>query len=128
MAMASGLALPDAFRREARRVSDGLHRFEDLTGQHLSAGISEANEVCVSVAREFGTYIGIGVYNVFQGLNPDRVVLGGGLLNLPEIFFDTVTSLCYDKAKTMMYDRLEIKKGELGGNAGILGAVALLVP
>ena len=79
-----------------------------ITGQQLAAGILEANEVCVSVAKTFGTSIGIGVHHVFQTLNPDRVALGGGLLNLPPVFFDTIISVCSSKAGAMMYDRLEM--------------------
>ncbi len=46
-------------------------------------------------------------------------------MNLPDLFFETVQSVFLDKARTMMYDRLDIRKGELGGQAGILGASVL---
>jgi glucokinase len=134
MAMVSGLAL----RQTAKRTSDqfvhegkpfelpsGCLDIDDLDGHMLSKGAMESNELCQSIIKEFGTYIGIGIYNVFQVLNPERVVLGGGLMNLPDLFFKTVQSVFLDKAKAMMYDRLDIRRGELGGQAGILGASVL---
>lgn len=134
MAMASGLALPQTARRTADRLAregccpdlpNGCLDLEELDGHFLSQGAEERNELCRSVIEEFGTYIGIGIYNVFQILNPERVVLGGGLLNLPEPFFETVGRVFREKAGAMMYDPLDIRKGELGAQAGILGASVL---
>lgn len=134
MSLASGLALPQAFRQAAARrierggaleLPEGCADFDDLDGEHLSAGFRQANPICRDIVQEFATYIGIGIYNVFQTLNPERVVLGGGLLNLPDFFFETVKEVCYARAGAMMYDKLEIRKGELGGRAGILGAATL---
>jgi len=137
MSIVSGLALRETYRRTMVRFEQegkpallptGCTDLRELNGQQLSAGVLEGNEVCFSVTKEFGTFIGIGLYNIFQMLNPDRIVLGGGLLNLPEPFFGTALSTLFDKAGMMMYDRLDIRKGELGGNAGIVGAISLLEP
>jgi glucokinase len=134
MAMASGLALPQTARRASEQLCrdgcsaelpSGCLDLDDLDGHLLSQGAAASNELCQSVVREFGTYIGIGIYNVFQILNPDRLVLGGGLANLPAPFFETLEAVFLDKAGTMLYDRLDIRKGELGGQAGILGASLL---
>jgi predicted NBD/HSP70 family sugar kinase len=65
------------------------------------------------------------MYNVFQVLNPRGIVLGGGLLNLPDYFFDAAVSTCYSLAGPMMYDRMEIKRGLLGGRAAVIGAASL---
>jgi hypothetical protein len=54
------------------------------------------------------------------------VVLGGGLLNLPDSFFDGAVRTCYELAGSMMYDRMEIRKSGLGGSAGVQGAAALI--
>lgn len=77
------------------------------------------------MVEEYARYIGIGMYNVFQVLNPQGIVLGGGLLNLPDFFFDTAVATCYDLAGPMMYDRVVIKRGLLGGAAAVIGAAAL---
>jgi len=77
------------------------------------------------VVEEFARYIGIGMYNIFQVLNPGGIVLGGGLLNLPEFFFEDAVATCYDLAGSMMCDRMHIRRGLLGVRAGILGAAAL---
>jgi glucokinase len=137
MAMASGIALPAALRRTAASLwaeghravlPDGCVDFDHINGPGLANGFKSDNELCNQVIWEFGTYIGIGLYNVFQILNPQRVVLGGGLLHLPELFFDTARRACYDRAGAMMCETMDIRKGELGSRAGMMGAAMLFKP
>ena len=134
MGAASGIRIPEVARRAAGRLASsgacadlpsGCADFGALDGIAISAGCSEGNELCRAVVEEFARYVGIGMYNIFQILNPEVIVLGGGLLKLPEFFFEGAAKTCYDLAGAMMYDRMDIRKGLLGGQAGIMGAVAL---
>lgn len=137
MGAASGLAMPSAARRLARRLGEegrggelpsACPDFDDLDGERLSAGFVEGNELCRALVEDFAGYIGIGLYNIFQLFNPELVVLGGGLLNLPDFFFEKAAETCYRLAGPMMYDRMEIKRGTLGRSAGVLGAASLFEP
>ncbi len=137
MASASGLALPELARRVSERLGeDGASAslpascvdFDDLNGERLSEGFYEDNALCHGVVEEFARYIGMGLYNIFQILNPGLIVLGGGLLNLPDFFFEGAARTCRELAGNMMYDPMEIRKGRLGGRAGVLGAAALFEP
>ncbi len=134
MAMASGIALPQAAKRNAEALAthggavefpSGCVDLDDLDGEILGEGFLQDNELCKAVVQEFGTYIGIGAYNIFQILNPERLVIGGGLVNLPEYFLEAVKAVFIDHARDMMYDPLDIRRSELGGRAGVLGAAAL---
>jgi len=134
MGAASGIRIPDAAKRVADRLAvsgacaelpSGCAEYGGLDGIKLAAGCADGNELCRAVVAEFSRYIGIGMYNIFQMLNPQTIVLGGGLLNLPDYFFEGAAKTCYDLAGSMMYDRMDIKRGLLGGRAGILGAAAL---
>jgi glucokinase len=134
MGVASGLVLPETARRLAERLTregacadlpGGCDDFSDLDGSALAAGCADGNELCRTIVEEYARYVGIGMYNVFQVLNPRGIVLGGGLLNLPDYFFDAAVSTCYSLAGPMMYDRMEIKRGLLGGRAAVIGAASL---
>jgi glucokinase len=134
MGVASGIVISETARRVADRLAregacadlpGGCEDFAGLDGALLASGCADGNELCRAVVEEYARYIGVGMYNVFQMLNPRGIVLGGGLLNLPDFFFDTAVRTCYDLAGTMMYDRMEIRRSLLGGKAAILGAAAL---
>ena len=137
MGSVSGLALPQVAHLAARRLMaagkkvnlpSGCIDLDELDGELLGAGCKDDNELCLQVVDDFAHHIGIGLYNVFQILNPQRVVLGGGLLNLPDVFFETATKTCYELAGAMMLERMDIRRGSLGVRAGILGAAALFQP
>jgi len=136
MGAASGIALPGIARRVAGRLGlppetvfpGSCSDFSDLDGEALAEGCCQENELCLAVVEELSRYIGIGLYNIFQILNPRRVVLGGGLMNLPDPFFERAAATCYALAGAMMHERMEIRRGELGSRAGVLGAAALFEP
>jgi len=134
MGAASGIVIPEAAKRAAGRLvaegacadlPGGCGDYSVLDGAMLASGCAEENELCRAVVEEFARYIGVGMYNIFQILNPRGIVLGGGLLNLPDFFFETAVSTCYDLAGSMMYDRMDIRRSLLGGRAGMLGAASL---
>ena len=135
MAMASGIGLRQAAGRAAAALAEqglppelpsGCRDLDDLDGERLATGFFENNQFCRSIIEEFGSYIGVGIYNIFQVLNPERVVVGGGLANLPDFFLDTARRVFREYARNMMYDELDIRKGELGGRAGMIGAAAIV--
>ena len=135
MGVASGIVLPEVARKLANELANegeclklprGCDDFTLIDGAMLAAGCAEENELCMAVVDDFARYIGIGLYNIFQILNPMGVVLGGGLMNLPDFFFDKVASTCYELAGLMMHDHMLIRKGALGSKAGVLGAAALV--
>jgi glucokinase len=134
MGSASGIVIPGAARRAAERLAAegecadlpaGCADYDALDGAMLAAGCADENELCRAVVEEFARYLGIGMYNIFQVLNPRGIVLGGGLLNLPEFFFEAADATCRDLAGSMMYDRMVIRRGLLGVKAAILGAASL---
>jgi glucokinase len=134
MSLASGIVIPKVAERIAKRLSaegacsdlpDGCHDFDELNGSMLVAGCADENELCKAIVKEYARYIGIGMYNIFQILNPMGIVLGGGLLNLPDFFFDEAMTTCYNLAGNMMYDRMIIRRGLLGSKAAVIGAASL---
>jgi glucokinase len=134
MGAASGIRIPEVARRVAERLAgsgscaelpSGCSDYDGLDGIAVSAGCADGNELCHGVVEEFARYIGIGMYNIFQMLNPEAIVLGGGLLKLPAFFFEGAVRTCYELSHTMMYDRMEIRQGLLGAQAGVIGAAAL---
>jgi glucokinase len=134
LATAAGIALP----KIARRIADELHKkgmcsdlppgcedFSSFDGRVMAEGCADDNKLCKAVMEQISTYVGIGLYNIFQIFNPEGVVIGGGLANLPDDFIEKITEICYTMAGTMMYDKMEIRKGLLGIDAAMIGAASL---
>ena len=69
--------------------------------------------------------MGIGLYNLFQTLNPPLIVLGGGLTNWGEYYLNQIKETFYALARDMIFDPIEITLSDIVGEAGVIGAAAL---
>ena len=77
------------------------------------------------VISDSAYYVGIGLYNLFQTLNPPLIVLGGGLTNWGEFYLERIKETFYDLARDMIFDPIEITLSDIIGDAGVIGAAAL---
>jgi glucokinase len=69
-----------------------------------------------------GKWLGIGISNLIVVLNPDRVVLGGGVAAAGELLLEPITAEVRRRVHVTSLDAVEIVMGELGTWAGAIGA------
>jgi fructokinase len=101
-------------------------RWLELTGkkESLQSIVQDlSDEKARQWKKEFLENFGIGLANVIDILDPDIIVLGGGVSNIPFL---------YDEAKKAVHDRVlgnftetPILKNSLGDSAGVFGACLL---
>ncbi|WKT58704.1 ROK family protein [Candidatus Nitrosotenuis chungbukensis] len=73
--------------------------------------------------KEFLDNFGVGLANVIDILDPDAIVLGGGISNIDFLYTDGRDSV-YDKVFSDLVDT-PILKNKLGDSAGVFGAALL---
>ncbi|MEI7769796.1 MAG: ROK family protein [Chloroflexales bacterium] len=130
MASASGLMLPKVVEHYlAQGISTHLEssQLATIDGHLLKAGAAAGDELCMRVIDVYARAIGVGVYNLFQIFNPPIIILGGGLMNLGEAFFAQIKAVYRSLLKDMEYVSMEIVRSELGEDAGVIGAAALIL-
>jgi glucokinase len=98
-----------------------------IDGQVLKKGLEIGDALTKKVVDQCARYMGIGLYNLFQILNPPLFVLGGGLMNLGNYFFEQIKHHFYTLANGMMYDEVGIVPSKLKEDAGVIGAASLLL-
>lgn len=100
----------------------------DLTAEDVYAYAKENKIEYLSVLEETGQLIGMGVVNLVHMLNPNKIVLGGGVLNSAEFLMPVICQTIQERALTQrarMNTIIEVSM--LGENATVLGAAALLL-
>ena len=130
MALSSGIFFPDLF---LRKLKEGKKTALDIcpenislvTGTLVAAGLQQGDPICCEIAADSAKIVGIGIYNIFAMLNPQTVIVGGGLMNLSPQYMDMIRASFLSLVRNMMVDQLEILSAELGPNAGLMGAAAL---
>jgi len=86
-----------------------------------AAGDPEAVFIIAAAAR----FLGIGLANVVNLLNPAMVILGGGAMKIGSLLFEGARSEMQKRALAAAYDRVKLVPAQLGDRAGAMGAVAL---
>ena len=70
--------------------------------------------------------MGAGLATVINFYNPQRIILGGGVVEAIEMYFHVAEQEARRRALRIPARRVEIVKAELGDYAGIVGAALLI--
>lgn len=84
-------------------------------------GDPEALGIVARVAR----YLGIGLANLANILNPEMIVVGGGVSRAGDLLLDPVREEVRRRALKGP-DRVKVVRAQLGNDAGIIGAASLI--
>lgn len=88
----------------------------------------ESDEVAAQVLDETATYLGVGIANLANLFNPERVVVGGWLgQSLGNVLLPEIRDAAGRNALRLPFSHLEIVRAELGPDAVALGAATLPV-
>jgi glucokinase len=85
----------------------------------------EGDAYAAEVIRESAKFLGAGIANVVNILNPEMVVIAGGVTRAGERLFGPVRAEVRKRAFRSAEERCRIVSGELPGTAGVVGAVAV---
>lgn len=92
----------------------------------LIAEYAEAGDaVCVETMLETGRWVGIGVANMINILNPEMVIIGGGISQAGEILWSPLLRTVKAHAIFESREACRIVPAQLGDDAGIMGGVTL---
>ena len=106
----------------------------ELTGGDLKAirsgvlakAVRLNDELTLKVFKKVTKYLGIGIGSIVNFLNPEMIVLGGGVVEaLDDTFLDDIRDATEKYSLPNTLDGVQIVRAELGDNSGILGAAAL---
>lgn len=130
-AMASGLAIAREARAALQRGRCPVLRRLAAEGREVSAEtVAEAAALGDADAAEIiersGRYLGMGLAGLVNVLNPDTVVLGGGLTNIGDRYLAPAREELARRAFPQALADVRVAIGSLGERAGALGAVALM--
>ncbi|MFH1507054.1 MAG: ROK family protein [Candidatus Omnitrophota bacterium] len=97
-----------------------------ITLEELSSLAREGNSRAIGIWRKIGEYLGVGLTQVVNLLNPDCIVIGGGVSAAGKILFDSVKRTVRQRAMSVQARAVRIKRSLLGSDAGLIGAAILV--
>lgn len=87
--------------------------------------LDQNDEVVREVIEDGAHYLGLGLANVVNFLNPRRIILGGGVVEAIDEFFDAAERETRKHALAHAGEEIEIVKAGLGDFSGVVGAAVL---
>jgi glucokinase len=131
-ALASRTAL---FRRIQTAVKDGQKtvltdmlgpELTDMRSGDLRKALRRGDKFVEQIVEEAAEYTGIAVANIINMLNPEVIVLGGGVMDqLADDMMSIIVETAKDYALPGTAKGIEIIASKLGDDAGITGAAVL---
>jgi len=81
----------------------------------------------VEAIRHTVEYLAMGIANLVSALNPEMIVLGGGLMQASDLFLDPLRREFVRWAQPVAARQVKIEVTQLGERAGLLGAARLVL-
>ena len=95
-----------------------------ITAAHVSEAIIAGDEYAADVMRETARFLGTGVANLVNILNPEMIVVSGGVTRAGDHLFGPLKAEVRKRAFKVAADACRIVPSELGDTAGVIGAAA----
>ena len=99
---------------------------EPITPEIVARAAGFGDEVAKTIYKTAGYWIGIALANVVNLLNPEIVIIGGGVAKCGDLIMDPIKKTVKERALKTAVENLEIKEAQLGNNAGVIGASLLV--
>jgi len=102
-----------------------LQNVDGLTSEDVYRAGAQGDELARDVFRRMGVYLGIGLANLINLLDPETIVIGGGVANGWNLFENEMRQQVAERAFPLPAARAKIVRAECGDDAGLLGAARL---
>ncbi|MFA5115010.1 MAG: ROK family protein [Candidatus Omnitrophota bacterium] len=106
---------------EARRVFGRRISLEQVSGL-----ARRGNAKALGFWSGVGRHLGIALTGVVNLLNPDVIVIGGGVANAGKALLDEVKKVIRSRAMTVQARHVKVYKARLGSDAGLIGAAVMV--
>jgi glucokinase len=97
-----------------------------ITPEMISAAAGKGDKAALSVWDEVGSHLGVTLAGAVNLLNPEMIVIGGGVADAGEFLFRAVRRTIKERAMKVPAVCAKVVKARLGQDAGLIGAAVLV--
>ncbi|HGD0234582.1 TPA: ROK family glucokinase [Streptococcus agalactiae] len=106
-------------------IKSAIDNGDTVTSKDIFIAAEDGDKFANSVVERVSRYLGLAAANISNILNPDSVVIGGGVSAAGEFLRSRVEKYFVTFAFPQVKKSTKIKIAELGNDAGIIGAASL---
>jgi glucokinase len=128
--LVSGTALGRAAREAAMTLPDSGFGRAQRAGREISGMLAtelahDGDPIAREIVASVGHYLGVGIGNVVNVLNPEVVVVGGGVIAAGELLLAPARAVVAERALAPSRDQVRIVPTRFGDASGMIGAALL---
>ncbi len=131
MSYACGMALDQMARECLQCAEETILRSlcgdcpEHVKAEMIAEAARQGDPAALRMLATAGRYFGIGLSTVVQVLNPDTIVIGGGLTHIGPLLLDPCIQALNENIHPVLRNTARVVVSELWDDAGVVGAGAL---
>ncbi|WP_216827698.1 ROK family glucokinase [Alkalihalobacterium elongatum] len=107
------------------RLKDVFEETQTLTAKDVLDLAKEEDGPAKKVIDEVALYLGLALANLANGLNPEKIVIGGGVSKAGDTILAPIKEYFVSFAFPRVFDGIDITIATLGNDAGVIGAAWL---
>jgi len=125
-ALASGTAIA---RRAAKLLPQYAESslYEPVTAEEIGRAAAEGDPLALRILDDSATMLGSWLGSMISVLDPDIVVIGGGVARMGEPLFSRLRRIVPSRTINQLAGQTPIVPAQLAANVGILGAAAAVL-
>jgi len=100
---------------------------KELTKKEIYRLGKDGDKKVIEIFKEAGRNIGIGLVNIVNGLSPELLVIGGGIVKIKDYIYEEIIKKLKESALSVSYNKVEIKFSKLGSLAAVYGMADLII-
>lgn len=127
--VASGPAVVSRFKQRLENGAASLLReqTETITGEHIYEAALAGDALAIEILEETGEMIGHALSIAVNLVNPEQIIIGGGLSRAEQFIFPPIRRFIEARAMQNNTAHLVIRRTALGDQSGIIGAGTLVI-
>ncbi|MCX5769143.1 MAG: ROK family glucokinase [Candidatus Hydrogenedentes bacterium] len=111
--------------RQTRLIQMAGGDVTKITGKMISQALAAGDEFARWVMNETATWLGLGISSLVNLLNPEKVILSGGMIAAGEALFDPIRATVMANSFEVPARRAQILPAGLGADSGVIGAAGV---
>ncbi len=111
-----------------------INRYLELSGDKKKLPKEEiyrlgknGDNTAIKIFYEIGRNIGVGLVNIINGLSPELLVIGGGIVEIKDYIYEEIIKKLEESCLSVSCRKTEIKFSKLGSMAAVYGMADLII-
>ena len=106
-------------------ILDYMEDGSSMTSGMIKKALEKGDELVTQALDEASEYLSAGLASIINFINPELIILGGGLIDAIDYFYSKTILKAHVKALPTPASKIEFKKAQLGDFSGVIGAAFL---